>query len=355
MPPDVTSDLVKSCLSAAEKDLEAGIQRAKEGGNFIVYNYGLGKQDRQCMWEFRALLHELLMVNPSGIFKKSILMKGFEDWQEIHNSFPTKNKPSQYIRDQVYNVPQMLLNVKDTNRSLKTGQRAPTWLCDLCKLLSSDAHGGEDDEENEGMDMLGNMEKQNMKMDHQPPPLMHLKSQHLEAHPPSKRTRCILRRVSSAASEASAASVAPTISYDAAVVPYQTLEGPGPWMDESMGPGGKAVRLLDGDAVPASNCVADGSGFVRFEWADGFSWLSEVPVLGYPGLTKMTGVMKKPGAMKEVAKSIHEKKLLYSRGYHQAVTKFKKDCKMKEVQFDPEACKAYARVEASAAVQDFSG
>ena len=126
------------------------------------------------MWEFKALLHELLMVNPSGIFKKSILMKGFEDWQEIHNSFLTKNKPSQYFRDQVYNLQQMLLNVKETNRSLKTGQRVPTWLCDLCKLLSSDAHGGGYDEENEGMDMLCNMEKQNMKMDHQPPPLMHL-------------------------------------------------------------------------------------------------------------------------------------------------------------------------------------
>eukprot|EP00974_Lingulodinium_polyedra_P002644 248439-Lingulodinium_polyedra.AAC.1 len=75
------------------------------------------------------------MHNPSGIYKKSILIQGFEQWQQLHGSFLTKNKPPNYLRDQVYAVQQMLLNVKDTSRTLRTGKRVPAWLRDLCSLL----------------------------------------------------------------------------------------------------------------------------------------------------------------------------------------------------------------------------
>ena len=127
-----------------------------------------------------------------------------------------------------------------------------------------------------------------------------------------------------------------------------------------MGIGGKAVRLVDGDIVPASSCVGDESGFVRCQWDDEFTWLSEIPALGYPGFAKVV-VSKKPAAAKEAIISkkpstrkepiSNEKKLAHSKAYHRAVTVFKQRSKMEGKDFDSEACKAFARAEAAAAVQ----
>eukprot|EP00974_Lingulodinium_polyedra_P111765 10808939-Lingulodinium_polyedra.AAC.1 len=124
-------------------------------------------------------------------------------------------------------------------------------------------------------------------------------------------------------------------------------EGPLPWIDETQGPAAVALRLVDGEPVAASACMADDSGFVRFEWPDKYSWLSEVPALGHPG------VMKKPAKhpQAKTTKSSSEKKLVHSRAYHKAKAIYMKQCHDEDKTFDADACKAFARAQAQAAVQ----
>ena len=108
-------DDVVASLKACEAQLAPHLARCKENGDLIEYNWQAKEQDRRAMFEHRHLLKELLMRNSSGIFHKTMLLAGMEKWNEDLEDRPlTLNKKPSFLRENMYNLQAMLLNVKAT-------------------------------------------------------------------------------------------------------------------------------------------------------------------------------------------------------------------------------------------------
>ena len=80
-------------------------------------------------------------------------------------------------------------------------------------------------------------------------------------------------------------------------------------------------------------------GFAKWEFPDGSSWISEVPVLMLPS----NSALAKPAGSSSSASSA-QKKLEHSRVYHKALVAFKQKCKQDSVPYNHEKAKAAARL-----------
>ena len=105
---------------------------------------------------------------------------------------------------------------------------------------------------------------------------------------------------------------------------------------------GKALTMKQGKELESTHAEADASGYARFFFEDGTSWLSEEPALNCDSIGEEVR-RKRPAAaagtlpaMKRPA-SMNQK--MYSRSYHAALTKFK----LENGDGDHEAAKKYAR------------
>ena len=116
------------------------IQELEKGGNMFQYDFD-SVQDRESMFKFKILLHHLLMKNPVGIFKKTILEGGLKLWQADRGQHFTKARGPTFLKDQAYMLQTMLLNIKSTAKNTKSGARLPQWLRELVSLLQE---GGAD-------------------------------------------------------------------------------------------------------------------------------------------------------------------------------------------------------------------
>ena len=90
----------------------------------------------------------------------------------------------------------------------------------------------------------------------------------------------------------------------------------------------------------------DPSGFIKFCFDDQQTWLSEVPLLGNSDiLADDDKVPKKP------ASNIH-KKNIHSRGYHQHVKAYQRECEAQGIAPNPEVQKQKGKEGARLALQE---
>ena len=295
------------------------------------------------MFKYREVLHAFVKQNPTCVFHKSTMEAAILRWQarEGMDNFMLKNRPATFINDQTYNLCHMLQCCRDILKSMKSGSKLPVWLKEIVQMIEVDWSGNA----SSSADLGGGRASS---------------KQELLEQSAAKRTRCVLRRVSSTTS------VSPTEFYEETVavddVPQETVavddkpeetvvvDDVPVWFDEAKD---VAMRSQGGSELPPCYWDLDPSGFVLFKWKDGFTWLSERPALGYvmPGAT----IKKKPAAAAATEPAPRKStpaKLVRSRAYHGAIAAHKKLCKEKGKDFDMDAAKALARAAAVQAAKD---
>jgi hypothetical protein len=221
----------------------------------------------------------------------------------------------------------LLQMVVGVSKAKTTGSRLPQWLLDLCGLLDASAVKLEEGEEDRGVDA----------------------EQAIEPNLPStsKGPRRLLMRLSSAPPEPD-----PKTSQQVAARKPRSVD-PVYWYSASTETAHKHIggsKALVSSSVDAS----DPSGFLKFTFPDGDTWLSEVPCLDRAVYTRLAAsispTMRRPAARtdKHLPKS-SEYKLYHSKVYNDARTRYKRKILAGGGVVDDALSKAFARKECAAA------
>lgn len=384
---------MEQCLLEAEEELKPCIDRCKAGGQLIVWNHSLAAPDRSGMSAHPKLLDAMLQRNPTGIFKKTTIMKGLENWQSSKGNFMKNGKSKFYINDTAHDLMLMHMHVRDTARNVITGSRVPSWLFKLTQLLDSQT--------------LSLAPSPQCQPEQGPPSKSDPrfgKLLFLGESADKPRTRPLLRRRTTNASDSVASQPehtdalqmeseiepeSPPIKIEArrpqkkqeqhhvkAEIKAETkaetkvkAEPPDSQFDEDhgiffVGEGdGCGHRIKDGQDDVHDASSAHASGFVQFEWHDGDKWVSEIPHLGWtdpnsPILKRPAAepVVKKPAAMpvrkKPAADSsgfkCSARKREYSNIYKRTMTEYRNECSRRGIKFDKNKASKQARLAARA-------
>ena len=106
------------------------------GKELFDYDWSVSGTHRASLYVVRNVLKEFLEANPCGVFKKTIIEDALRQWQAARESFLTKGKKQTFLGDQAYNLAHMLQCVYLARKSSTSGVRLPGWLFDLVKLLN---------------------------------------------------------------------------------------------------------------------------------------------------------------------------------------------------------------------------
>ena len=91
--------------------------------------------DKVALKQYSPILTQMLIQNPSCIYRKSILQIGIKRLDsEVGGSLFTKGRPDK-LRSEAYSLQAMFLSLKDMARSSTTGARLPKFLADLICLI----------------------------------------------------------------------------------------------------------------------------------------------------------------------------------------------------------------------------
>eukprot|EP00974_Lingulodinium_polyedra_P033362 3206827-Lingulodinium_polyedra.AAC.1 len=96
----------------------------------------------------------------------------------------------------------------------------------------------------------------------------------------------------------------------------------------------------------------DQSGFARFHFPRGQEWVSDIPYLNIE-TDQLDDISKKPAAnlVKKPIMDSSERKRVFSRGYHKALTEFKKRCLETGAEYEHMEAKKHAREQGRLAVE----
>ena len=328
------------CWTDAVPDLAEDLARVKAHGNEALFKIDFAKPtDREALHRYRATLARFLMANPSGLFGKVILRDALKQVdRSILAGALTKSRPPDALANDSMRLVMLLQMVVGVNKAKTTGSRLPQWLLDLCGLLDASAVKLEETEEDRGDGQL----------DSEP----NLPSSSRAGSGP----RRLLKRLSSAPSEP-----APNESQQKAARKPRSVD-PVYWYSAATETAHKQVggsKALASCSVDAS----DPSGFLKFTFPDGETWLSEVPCLDLVVFTRpaasISPTMRRPAgpaktethpkvAMRGPPKS-SEWKLYHTKVYSDARTRYKRKVLASGGVVDDSASKAFARKECAAA------
>ena len=375
-PEELTHGDVTDAFRACATELQPFVDQCSEGAAFIDYDWREKKQDRKCMFQFRHLLRELLSRNSTGCFKKTILLEGMLDWNSTLKGEPlTSGKRPSFARETMYNLQQMLLNVKLTKKSLTVGSKIPQWLLDLCSLLDSTVASAGSDDNNSDDDAPRHQHPPPNDDDHdnvneatsssQPLGIQAAKQMFFAKAQPSAKRRCVLRRITSDSSTTTTLYSEPdqaiaSGSADAAQPQPVAMGAPSAstkcasptqfCFDEAL----RQAQSIDGAMTTQRWTSKD--GFAEWVFDDGTTWLSEVPtlLLAASADAQDKPPRKKPAAAAPAARVVDsarktQLKNAHSSIYHKAIADFAKACKIDGKPYDHCAAKQHARGAATAA------
>lgn len=274
------------------------------------------------------------------------------EWNKSLEGEPlTEGKRPSYLRDNMYNLQAMLLNVKNTKKSITIGSKVPQWLLDLCSLLDAQAIH-DDDHSDDDVLRDGNVCSHALVVAQpQHRSNQSAKTQFFAKAKANPQRRCILRRVTSDSSTATTLYSEPgpreapiaTPKRDAAEkkcgAPTQFC------FDEAL----RRAQSLDGSM--ATTQWTNNGGFAEWRFDDGTTWLSEVPCLMLDAADVASAPAAQPPRKKPACADANvdrktRMKNQHSQVYHTAITEFKASCKAKGVAYDHSKAKEHARAAA---------
>eukprot|EP00974_Lingulodinium_polyedra_P080297 7778210-Lingulodinium_polyedra.AAC.1 len=134
-PEAFTAACAVECLRSSLAD--GALERCKRGGSLFEYDWTLKKPDKKALYHNRALIKSLLLENSTAVFKKSVLQEAFEEFNACDGTDHclTKEKPPNYLSDQVYTLVQLFTDLKQTRKNTSSGARQPPWLVELFDLM----------------------------------------------------------------------------------------------------------------------------------------------------------------------------------------------------------------------------
>ena len=396
MPSDISSTHIFDILVDQEATMSVALQRCASGGNLFEYRFGK-TYDKESLAANSHLLTKLLLANPTGVFKKSVVFDALKMYDQKLSGKLSKGSPS-ILRQEAYRVVHMCQVLRDVKRSSHDGSRLPHFMVELIKLLEvtpqveninsqpkklqnpTEAKVFEDAEDMKKSDLVpSNLHKR---------PILHtLSSTSSDASPPLKVNKAahdhLLSINSTGIPEQEVPFVNSTDKAEEETSTEQQATNPDQepstllcqaslekdeekrdiyWFDQSSQ---KAFKLYanGGGTAEAQQITMTNGGFTLFHFADGSSWETEVPFLclGASGETKNKAIIhKKPAARKQAAPCPRvdvkkERKNFHSRAYHKTLCQEKQTCREEGIPYCHEKAKVLARDVAKKATFDKFG
>ena len=112
--------------------IKEGMQNGKLVDNLFVVDL-TKTQDREGCWRYKDLLSQLLLANPSGIMRTTVLREGLRLF-EAENGRLFKGSSDKF-RTESWHISHLMSTLKDINKNRVTGERLPMYVNDLLLLL----------------------------------------------------------------------------------------------------------------------------------------------------------------------------------------------------------------------------
>ena len=320
-PLDIDADAVLQALRLHKEDVEADIRRVRDDINAPFFKQSWDKSvDKEALYKYKALVAAMLMANPSGIFKKTVVKKAIGVWNEELGGPLSKGGRVDTTAMGLINLVQMVTTAR---KSMTTGSRSPSWLVELTKLLDVDAAAA---------DSVPPCAEEFAIVPHTAP----------RDEPPPQKRRLLIRLATDITSSTDDAPEDPQDHCTAHVEPAPKLAGHLYWYSSATA---EAYRQFAGHAseVATQRVLDHPSGFLAFQWLDGSQWVSNEPALDHVESvsdlqlpmpkasvqrkpSQVESVMKKPGGIPRGQSEQAKYKRFHSKRWHSAAQQYQQLC-----------------------------